>query len=96
VERYLAALREGVTPADWAVIIGKAVEQAKAGDRAAREWLSRYLLSAAAIRLPAVEPPSVRAAAQQADGRGEIAFTAEDVERLVAAWQASAEDSPVG
>jgi len=40
----LPALREGVTLDDWRAIVARAVNDAKAGKRTAREWLSRYLL----------------------------------------------------
>ena len=43
-ERYLSVLRRSVTLADWQAIINKATEQAKRGDKSAREWLSNYLI----------------------------------------------------
>ena len=43
-DKYLKALRDSVTLKDWKAISKKATEQAKSGDRAARQWLSDYLL----------------------------------------------------
>ena len=43
-DKYLKALRDSVTLKDWKAISKKATEQAKRGDRAARQWLSDYLL----------------------------------------------------
>jgi hypothetical protein len=42
--RYLAAFAEAVTPADWRVIIERAVADARRGDPRARDWLSKYLV----------------------------------------------------
>lgn len=41
---YLRALCESVTIEDWKAIAKKATEQAMRGDKAARQWLSDYLL----------------------------------------------------
>ena len=43
-DKYLKALRDSVTLKDWKAISEKATEQAKNGDKAARQWLSDYLL----------------------------------------------------
>lgn len=43
-ERYLRALSDRVTPEDWIKIIDVAMANAKAGDKAARQWLSSYLI----------------------------------------------------
>ena len=43
-EAYLRTLEQGVTLADWKLIIEKAVAQAQRGDSRARTWLSDYLL----------------------------------------------------
>lgn len=43
-ERYLKALSRTVSMADWKTITIKAIEQAKEGDKAARQWLSDYLI----------------------------------------------------
>jgi len=37
---------------DWALIVAKAVADAKIGDAAARQWLSRYLLGNPDFRAP--------------------------------------------
>lgn len=45
IERtYLIAMSDRVTVDDWEAIVGKAVEQAKAGDATARAWLGNHLL----------------------------------------------------
>jgi hypothetical protein len=45
VEReYMAVLSQSVDLKAWRRICNKAVEDAEAGDRYAREWISRYLL----------------------------------------------------
>lgn len=43
-EVYLRALSDRVTLEDWVKIIGVAVALAKSGDKAARQWLSSYLI----------------------------------------------------
>jgi hypothetical protein len=43
-ERYLSVLRQTVTDADWAAIVGKACEQAKRGDSTARAILAAYMI----------------------------------------------------
>lgn len=42
--RRLAQLNAAVTDAEWLKVCKTALELAKAGDRHAREWLSKYLL----------------------------------------------------
>lgn len=45
VERqYLAVLSDACTLGAWRDVVAKAVEDARAGDDKAREWLTRYLL----------------------------------------------------
>ena len=41
---YLVAMSEIVSPEDWQEIVSKAVQDAKQGDKDARNWLARYLL----------------------------------------------------
>jgi len=43
-EKYYEITMSACTFADWAKIVGKAVEQAKRGDATARKWLSDYLV----------------------------------------------------
>ena len=43
-EKYLCALRECTKTKDWKAICERAIIDAKKGDRAARQWLSDYLL----------------------------------------------------
>ncbi len=51
---YLAALGNAVTLDTWGEIVKKAVEDAKAGDAKAREWVSRYVLGTEPIGLMAL------------------------------------------
>lgn len=44
--RYLSIMHRLCTPATWAEITEKAIEQALAGDGAARAWLAKYTLPA--------------------------------------------------
>ena len=41
---YLAVLLDTISISDWRAIIAKAVDDAKAGDGRARDWLARYIL----------------------------------------------------
>jgi hypothetical protein len=41
---YLLALTEAVSVDDWRAVVAKALDQAKAGDKSARQWLSDYLI----------------------------------------------------
>lgn len=43
-EQRLAAFRRAVSQEDWSAIIRRAVEQAKDGDRHARQFLAGYLI----------------------------------------------------
>lgn len=44
----LDAIRAAVKPADWTAIAQRALDDAKGGDKAARQWLSDYLIGKAA------------------------------------------------
>lgn len=45
VERdYMAILGDVVTPAEWKVVVSKALSDAQSGDPKARDWLSRYVI----------------------------------------------------
>lgn len=48
-----AAMYECVTASDWREIVEKAVNDAKAGDKAAREWLSDRMLGKATLPIDA-------------------------------------------
>lgn len=48
---YIAALRDRIGLADWQAIIDKAIEDAKQGDRAAREWVTQQAIGANRISL---------------------------------------------
>jgi hypothetical protein len=55
VEReYLAQLAEACPPETWPQVCQKAVEDARAGDARASDWLARYLLGAEPPRLLAL------------------------------------------
>ena len=41
---YLRVLSDACPLDDWQTIVGRAVEDAKAGDAKARDWLGRYVL----------------------------------------------------
>ena len=42
--QYLATLADAVGLDDWQEIVVRAIEDAKAGDKAAREWIAKYVL----------------------------------------------------
>jgi hypothetical protein len=67
---YLAALSEAVPMDAWRAVIAKAVEQARAGDAKAREWLGIYvvgkpsgdaLLKLAASEMSGLDPVAIAA-----------------------------------
>ena len=66
VEReYLAALSDAVTPDQWRLVAEKALQDAQAGDAAARAWLAKYLLgdtTATLLELAAKEARGVNPA----------------------------------
>lgn len=45
--RYLRAITDRVTVAEWERVVDRAVVDAQDGDARARDWLARYLLDAA-------------------------------------------------
>jgi hypothetical protein len=52
IERqYLAALSDAVTLDDWQAVCRRALEDAKAGDAKARDWLARYVLGEHPMKL---------------------------------------------
>jgi len=75
---YLVALSEAVTLDDWKEIARAAVAAAKAGDAAARKWLSDYLLG---VNPPQAERPSLaRAHAIEMAGGDDEAKGLDEVE----------------
>jgi len=54
-ERFYGITLRACTFKDWREIIKKAVEQAKAGDTAARKFLADYLMGPPAVRLADAE-----------------------------------------
>jgi hypothetical protein len=42
--QFLRAMRAAVSPDDFTAVVRKALEQAKAGDARARDWVARYVL----------------------------------------------------
>jgi len=47
---YLRALSDACPLDTWQEICAKTIEQARAGDAKARDWLARYLLTGATLR----------------------------------------------
>ena len=43
-EQYLAVVSDTVSLDDWRAVIERAVDQARAGDYRARQWLANYLI----------------------------------------------------
>jgi hypothetical protein len=41
---YIDALHDGVSPGDWGEVVNRALQDAKAGDAKARDWLGKYLI----------------------------------------------------
>jgi hypothetical protein len=60
---YLAALSEACPPETWAAIVAKAVEDATAGDRFAREWLAAFLVGQPGGSAPSLHELAVEEAA---------------------------------
>jgi hypothetical protein len=58
----LAAISDACPPDDWAAIVRKAVDDARTGDKFAREWLSRFL-----VGNPEGSAPSLHSIAVQAE-----------------------------
>lgn len=54
-EQYLEVLRDGVPMTKWKKVVEKALEQAIAGDKAAREWIGKYVLPVPQPEAP--DPP---------------------------------------
>lgn len=80
IERdYLAALSDACPPDTWRQIVTRAVDDAKAGDPKAREWLTRYLLGNAAMSLAGLAAKELR---------GELAD--DEIQRIVAQQHADA------
>lgn len=51
---YLRATSAGVTLEDWTEIVNRAVQDAKAGDGAARAFLAKYLLGSPVVSTPSL------------------------------------------
>lgn len=66
-KEYMDILRSTLTPAQWRAICKKAIRQAKDGDKAARRWLSDYVIGKPLHRIEA-----------EMDTRGEINVTYSD------------------
>ncbi len=78
--QYLAALSEACPPDTWREIVGKAVEDAKAGDPKAREWLASYLMGRPEHKAHSLH----RLAVEDATGADAVEKAA-DLERLFSA-----------
>ena len=76
IEReYLAALGDAVTLDDWRDVVARAMADAKAGDRAARTWLGRYLVGdkpPTLLQLASKEACGITAEADVADQQREV------------------------
>jgi len=60
---YMAAISEACPPDTWAQIVAKAVEDATAGDRFAREWLASFLVGNPEGSAPSLHTLAVEAEA---------------------------------
>ncbi len=60
-ETYLRAMRDVVTLEEWEAIVRRAVQQAKQGNSAAHNWISRHLCPLATRHksAPRATPPGV-------------------------------------
>jgi hypothetical protein len=78
---YMRATMDGCSPADWQAIVAKAVEDAKAGDAKAREWLAIHLIGKVERQAPS---PTIAAADELMgiDPVAKMAVRQLDVERL--------------
>jgi hypothetical protein len=65
---YLDILRTACTPETWGEIVKKAVEDAKAGDSKAREWLSIYLVGKPSGNAPTLKQMAIDELAGNEDG----------------------------
>src|SRR5579884_943112 len=75
---YLAALGDACPPAIWREIVARAVEDAKAGDGKAREFLTRYLIG----KTEDVKTSLHQLAVDAASGADPVAEAAEHQKRL--------------
>ncbi len=66
---YMVTLSQRCDPEQWGKIVDRAVTDATNGDRAAREWLSHYLLG----RPEAVAPSLHQLAVEEAAGTDPVA-----------------------
>lgn len=76
---YLAALRDACPPETWREIVLKAVEDAKAGDPKARDWLASYLAGK-----PGTEATSLHALAVETAADTDPVEQDADLARLLA------------
>ena len=73
IEReYLATITEACPPDAWTDIVRRAVDDAKAGDAKAREWLSRFLVGTDPESLKSIAAKEHRGLSA-ADEVGEVA-----------------------
>lgn len=78
---YLRSLTDRVTPDVWGAIVDTAIDDARAGDAKAREWLARYVMGE--------RPPSLFALAV-ADAAGDDADVDAEIRHVVARARADA------
>lgn len=62
---YLAALSEACPPETWREIVERAIEDAKAGDAKARDWLASYLVG----RPDGQQSPCIRSRSRKSPAR---------------------------
>ncbi len=73
-QAYLNAMRDGVSLEDWAAIVAKAVDDAKAGNRHARSFLARHLLPPPVAKLALTVPTGEQSASAPWDEPAMQAF----------------------
>jgi hypothetical protein len=79
-QEYLAVLNAAVTLDTWQQIVERAVENAKAGDAKAREWLAKYLIGdrpPGLIELAAAQQAGLTVDDQIASSAGQLALNAQ-------------------
>jgi hypothetical protein len=83
VEReYLAVLSEAVSLDDWGAVVARAVEDAKAGDARARDWLSKHMFGEKPMTLTELAAKEERGLTVEAEVAAESERQAQD-----SAWE---------
>ncbi len=79
---YLRTLADACPPTTWREVCDRAVEDARAGDGKAREWLSRYLLGPEPSPNKIASAPLTELAAAEVAGYDAVADRAGDLRRF--------------